>query len=223
MEAVPYREAVGSLMYLMVGTRPDIAYSVSVASRYLSNPGPKHWLGVKRIMRYLKGTIDYGLCFSFSEKVELVGFSDADWAGDLDSRKSTTGYVFTLSGGPVSWTSKRQNTVALSSTEAEYMAVTMTGREAVWLRTLLQQLGFTMSRPTLIHVDNQSCTALAQNPVHHQRTKHIDIQHHFVRELVSEKVIELKYVPTEENIADVFTKGLGKQRHHDLLTSLLSV
>ena len=205
-----YMSAVGSLMYAMIGTRPDIAWIVSQLSQHLSNPTQQHWNAVKRVMRYLKGTAALGLCFrGSSSQISLVGYSDADWAGDLDSRRSTTGYVFQLSGAAVSWSSKRQKTVALSSTEAEYMALAAATQEALWLRVLLKEMGFEQTDATVIKEDNQSCIALAKNPNKHQRTKHIDIRYHFVREQVVERSsVKIEYCSTDLMVADIATKAL---------------
>ena len=140
MSKVPYASAVGSLMYAMVCTRPDIAHAVGVVSRYMSNPGKEHWEGVKWILRYLKGTSGMALCFKKSNII-LQGFVDANLGGDLDNRKSTTGYVFTLGGTVVSWMSRLQKSVALSTTEAEYMAISEAGKEMIWLKNFLKELG----------------------------------------------------------------------------------
>ena len=213
MAKIPYRNAVGSLMYAMVGTRPDIAAAVSAVSRFMSNPGPAHWTAVKRILRYLKGTADWALTLG-CEPLQLTGYCDADWGGDHDQRKSTTGYAFSLGSGSIVWSSKRQPTVALSSTEAEYMAMSNAAREAVWLRSLLRELGYEQATSTvLLHSDNQGSIKLAHNPVNHSRTKHIDVQHHFIRELVEQEVVQLQYCPSHVNVADVLTKALPREKH----------
>ena len=171
-----YQSAVGSLMYAMLGTRPDIAYAVSVVSRYGSNPNESHWKAVKRIFRYLRDTVQYHLVFRGDLK-PLTGYTDADWAGDQDTRRSTSGYVFDVGSAAISWSSKRQPTVALSTCEAEYIGQTQATKEAVWLRSLLNQLnpGDQATRSVVIYCDNQGAMALAKNPQFHARTKHIDI------------------------------------------------
>ena len=215
-------------MYLMIGTRPDLAAAVSIVSQFAANPSQTHLQAAKRILRYLKGTTNYTLCLGMNRNHNqdqaqarepagpyLYGYSDADWGGDISTRKSTSGYVFFISGSIVSWASKKQSTVALSSKEAEYMALTQATKEAIWFRRLLQELGFQSQKsaaPTLIYEDNQSCIALAKNPVHHARTKHIDIQHHFIREKVESCEIRLEYVPTEEMVADALAKALPRPR-----------
>jgi hypothetical protein len=219
MEKVPYRNAVGSLIYLVTGTRPDLAVATSTVAKFCENPGPAHWTAVKRILRYLKGTSDWGLLFN-PKNDTLVGYSDADWAGDPDSRRSTTGYLFTIGGVPVSWKSKKQATVALSTAEAEYMALATAAQEVSWLRKFLVNFGLDQNEATVIFEDNQGCIALAKNPVSHERTKHIDIRYHFIRELIEAKMIDLQYLPTEEMLADLLTKGMARDRHLELCRKL---
>jgi hypothetical protein len=152
--------------------------------------------------------------------MELTGFSDADWAGDLDSRRSTTGFLFKFGDFPVCWKSKRQPTVALSTAEAEYMSLASAGQTAIWFRQLLADLGFRQDKATVIFEDNQGCIAMAKNPVSHERTKHIDIKYHFIRELVSNETIKVEYLSTEEMEADILTKSLSRDRHHMLCKRL---
>lgn len=207
-----YQRAVGLLMYAMLGTRPDIAYAVSVVSRFSANPTTDHWLAVQRILRYLRGTLDLELAFS-GDLGPLVGYSDADWAGDVGTRRSTSGYVFGIGTGPISWSSKRQSAVSLSTCEAEYIGQTQATKEAVWLRNLLAQLADMEERDiptTIIYGDNQGAIALAKNPKFHGRSKHIDIQHHYVREKVEDGTVGLKYIETSKQIADGLTKPLSK-------------
>lgn len=203
-----YQAAVGSLLYLSVASRPDIAYAVSCAARYTAKPISMHWALVKRILRYLRGTLDLGLRYTGinAEGEFLTAFCDADWAGDLDERKSTSGYVMMLSNGAVSWRSKKQTVIALSTAEAEYVALSAATQEVNWMRKLLDGLGESCPGPTTIHEDNQSAMAIAANPGSHHRTKHIDIKFHYVRHAVQENVIKLKYCPTSEMTADVLTK-----------------
>ena len=208
-----YQSVVGSLMYLSVCTRPDIAYAVGTLARFSSKPGKSHWMAVKRVLRYLKGTANDGILFRGGERKNLVGYSDADWAGDRQDRKSTSGYLFQIAGGPISWRSKKkQGSVALSTAEAEYVALSSAAQETVWLRKLISELKNPPECPTVILEDNQSAIAMAKNPQFHGRSKHIDIKHHFIRERVSEKEIDLTYCPTDEMVADMLTKGLNKQQ-----------
>jgi hypothetical protein len=206
-----YRNIVGKWMYAMVSTRPDLAYAVGYASRFLHAPNSQHLIMVDRIARYIQGTKNFALQYkSDSNNFKLIGYCDADWAGDKFDRKSTSGYIFFLSGGPISWNSKKQATVALSSTEAEYISITQATKEAIWLRLLLKNLGFEQKDPTIIYVDNQSAISLSKNPVYHSRTKHIDIQHHFIREKIESKEIQLLYCSSKEQLADICTKPLSK-------------
>ena len=209
-----FRQIIGSLMYLMIGTRPDLAAAVSIISQYASNPTDEHLRAAKRVLRYLRGTSNYKLRLGLGseskdqvQNLRLSGYSDANWGNDVETRRSTSGYVFYLNDGLISWSSKKQGTVALSTTEAEYMALAHTTKEAMWLRTLLSELGFDQGT-TIVYEDNQSCIAMAKNPVHHARSKHIDIQHHFVREKVESGDIEVVYLPTEDMVADALTKPL---------------
>jgi len=207
-----YQSAVGSLMYAMLGTRPDIAYAVSVVSRFAAKPTQAHKATVTRIFRYLRKTVDYVLVFK-GPLIALTGYSDSDWAGDHDTRKSTSGYVFNVGSAVISWSSKLQSTVALSSCEAEYIGQTNATKEAIWLRRLLNEIQLEAAneaQATIIYCDNQGAIALAKNPQFHARTKHIDIQHHFVRDKVSEGAVELQYIETENQVADGLTKPLDK-------------
>jgi hypothetical protein len=212
MKNVPYRNAVGALIYLVTGTRPDISVAVGEVSKFLENPGQQHWIAVKRIMRYLKHTEDWGLHYGNQNNI-LRGYCDADWGGDLDNRRSTTGYVFFLGKSLVCWKSKRQPTVARSTSEAEYMSLASGSANAVWLRCVLEELGFSQTKATIIFEDNQGCKAIAEGSSDHERTKHIDIRYHATRELVENKTIEIIYCPTQDMIADILTKSLTLERH----------
>ena len=203
-----YQSAVGSLLYLSVATRPDIAFAVSNIAKFASYPTNMHWTAVKRIMRYLRGTYNLGLLYSRQDSGTCVGYSDSDWGGDLDDRKSTSGYLFLIGGGSVSWRSKKQSSVALSTAEAEYIALASAGQEAAWMRVLIAELcGHPMKELTVLE-DNQSAIQMTKNPQFHGRTKHIDIKFHFIRELVSNGIVKLTYCPTGDMIADMLTKGL---------------
>jgi hypothetical protein len=206
-----YMSLVGSLIYLSVISRPDIAYAVSKAGQKMSNPSETDWIAAKRILRYLKGDNKSGPTYSINGSEELLGFVDSDWAGDINSRKSTSGYVFILGGAAISWSSKRQQTVALSSTEAEYMAASSAAQEAIYLRALLKDLGCVQERPTKILQDNQGAIAMAKDVISSRRTKHIDIRYHFIRERIRNGDIHLEYEPTETMLADCLTKPVSKQ------------
>jgi len=214
MQKVPYRELLGSLIFAFQGTRPDIGSAITSLARFAENPAKVHWIALKRVLRYLKRTINYKLRFSRNENSGLLGFCDADWAGDAISRRSTTGYVFTLQGGAVSWASKKQTTVALSSTEAEYIAVAAACQEAVWLRQLLKDINPTSStETTVLHCDNQSTIKLAHSSAYHARSKHIDTKLHFIREKILGKEIKLEFLCSKEMPADYLTKGVFNQKN----------
>ena len=218
-----YKKIVGKVMYAMIGTRPDIAFAVSFLGRFAAKPTTLHMAMAKRLLAYLnaypKGTIHYPYT---DGKVHLEGYADADWGGDK-TRRSTGGYTFLLNGAPISWSSKRQETVAISTMQAEYIAATAACKEAVYLRALLADLGHPQQYPTRIHEDNQAAIALAKNPVQHARSKHIDIQHHWIRECISEQRVHIQHVATADQIADLFTKGLDRKRHHTLTACLLQL
>ena len=174
----------------------------------------------KRILRYLKGTIDFGLYYSVSDDCKLVGYSDSDWAGDSDDRKSTTGFVFFLGDTAFTWMSKKQPIVTLSTCEAEYVAATKCVSHAIWLRNLLKELNMSQVEPTEIRVDNKSAIALAKNPVFHDRSKHIDTRYHYIRECVASSEVQLKFVKSRDQIADIFTKPLKTEDFIRLRRSL---
>ena len=213
MRDKPYRETVGSANYMAIGTRPDISYVVSVLSRYLDNPGPDHWAAVKHLFAYLSGTANYELVFGLEEH-SLLGYTDADGSMHED-RKAISGYAFIINGGAVSWSSKRQDIIALSTTEAEYVAATHAVKEALWLRTLISEVMGDITGPTTLYSDNQGAIALAKDHQYHARTKHIDIRFHFIRWIVEEGKISLIYCPTDEMVADAMTKALpsAKVKH----------
>ena len=215
-EQVPYRQAVGSLMFLATVTRPDISHAVGVASRYLNNPKTVHWNAVKRIIKYLIGTQDYGIEFDKNKDRNLCGFTDSDYASDTETRWSTSVYVFKLCNGPITWASRRQPTVTLSTTEAKYVAASQATKEALWLQKLLLDIKEEVTKPTVLNIDNQSSIKLIRNPEFHNRTKHIDVQYHFVREKFEAGDIVPVYVNTKEQQADIFTKALPRNRFQDL-------
>ena len=216
-----FKSLVGSLRYLTC-TRPDILFGVGLVSRYMEAPTMTHLKAAKRILRYIKGTFDYGLLYSCSNNSKLVGYCDSDWAGDMDDRKSTTGYVFFMGDTAFAWSSKKQPIVTLSTCEAEYVAATSCVCQAIWLRNLLKELHLPQEESTEIFIDNKSALALAKNPVFYDPSKHIDIRFHFIREYVTKKEVELKFVKSQDQIADIFTKPL-KEDVFCKLRSLLGV
>ena len=204
MKNVPYASTVGSLMYAMICTRPDIAHAVGVVSRFMSKPGEEHWRAVKWILRYLQNTLDIGLCFT-QEAVVLEGYCDSDLGGDLDTSRSTSGYIFCIGGTTVSWRSKLQGHVSLSTTEAEYVAATEATKEKIWLENLLTKLGF-VQKKSVLHCDSQSAIYLAKNPKFHSKSKHIRHKYHFIRELIEKGELELRKISGDQNAADMLTK-----------------
>ena len=221
--SAPFREAVGALMHLTTATRPDIAYAVGYVSRFMENPQEDHWIAVKRIFRYLQGTKTHGICYKTSDKINFRGYSDADWAGDLADRKSTSGYVFMLQGAPVSWGSKKQSSVSLSTSEAEYIALSLAIQEGKWIHRLLCEImkAVDEDEPELkILEDNQSCIKMTKNPVNHGRAKHIDIKYHHIRDEVKRGEVKLEYCETTVMLADIMTKGLHGPRHKEMTATL---
>lgn len=212
----PFKELLGCLQYLTLMSRPDITIAVSILSQFQSMPGDEHWVGLKRILRYLHGTKTYRLVYSREKDDEpLKGYADADFANDIEERKSNSGNVFLVYGNIVSWKSKRQQIVTLSSTEAELVSLCEAGKEGVWISNLLQEVGIS-SIPFTIYEDNIPCIRISEEPREHQRTKHIDVRYMYVRNLIHEKKIVLEYIRSEDQIADMFTKPLMKSRFNKM-------
>ncbi|KAH9801407.1 hypothetical protein KPL71_001014 [Citrus sinensis] len=209
MRRVPYAEAVGSLMYAMLCTRPDICFAVGMVSRYQSNPGPEHWTAVKHIMKYLKRTKNYMLVYSGDELIP-VGYTDSDFMSDKDSRKSTSGYVFTLGSGAISWRSVKQSCIADSTTEAEYVAASEAAKEAVWLRKFLQDLEVVpaVTAPLKLFCDNSGAVAQSKEPRNHKKQKHIERKYHLIRDIVQRGDVEVTQIASQQNLADPFTKAI---------------
>ncbi|XP_037825713.1 secreted RxLR effector protein 161-like [Lucilia sericata] len=202
-------------MYLTQCTRPDICHAVSYLSRLNNNPSQEHWNAVKRVFRYLKETKHSKLCYRQDGNNELIAYSDADWANDVDERKSITGYVVILQSGAISWSSKKQQRVALSSTEEEYMAMSAVTQEVVCLRELFYELVPDIpNKPTHILCDNRSAIALSSSNVYRARSKHIDVHHHFLREKKNAKQVEYFAIKTDEMIADSLTKATTAPKHN---------
>lgn len=208
----PCRQAIGCLMYLMICTRPDLSISVNLLSRYMTKNNLELWRCIKRIFRYLKGTINLRLTYNRTEYNDIItGFVDSDWGGDLIDRKSTTGFLFKLYDNcTITWNTRRQATVATSSTEAEYMALYEAVKEAMWLKSLSFSIDMKLPGPIILWEDNMGCINIANNPSSHKRSKHIDIKYHFSRERVETKDICVSYIPTDEQVADIMTKPLDR-------------
>ncbi|KAH9719925.1 hypothetical protein KPL70_005931 [Citrus sinensis] len=199
-----------------------VLYVVGLVSRYMENPKTTHFKAAKRIIRYIKGTTNFGLLYSFSNDYKLVGYSDSDWGGDVDDQKSTTGFVFFMGDTAFTWMSKKQPIVTLSTCEVEYVAATSSVCHAIWLRNLPNELGLPQEKPTEIYVDNKSAIVISKNPVFHDRSKHIDTRYHFIRECIARKEVQIKYVKSQDQAADIFTKPL-KQEDFVKFKSLLCV
>eukprot|EP00253_Pinus_taeda_P022241 PITA_22241 len=211
VDATLDRQLVGKFLYL-THTRPDLSFAVGLVARFLQNPRESHWKAAKRILRYVRGTIQFGIHYSAKATPLLVGFTDSDWAGAPDDRKSTAGYVFTLGSGPITWACKKQAAISLSSAEAEYRGAVEASKEALWLRQILSELGFEQQHPTTLWCDNQSAIQLCKDPVQHQRSKHIELHMHFIRKLIHDHVLEVQYCSTDDQVADIFTKALTEAK-----------
>lgn len=204
-----YRSMIGKLQYV-VHTRLDIALPVGIVARFLAKPREYHMMAIKRIMRYLKGTEDYGLWHKFGANLDLKVFTDADWVENFDDKKSTSGGAFFLGKRLVSWIRKKKNCTSQSTAEAEYVATTVNCSNIIWFKQLLEVMKVEIKELVIMFCDNTSATNISKNPVMHSKTKHIAIKYHFFRELVQDKEIRLEYVHTKEQIADIFTKPLPK-------------
>ncbi|KAJ4727992.1 Retrovirus-related Pol polyprotein from transposon TNT 1-94 [Melia azedarach] len=202
-----YRSLIGGLQYVTL-TRPDIAFAVNKLSQFLASPTLSHWQACKRLLRYLQATSDLGLQFVSTNRHKLTAFCDADWGCDLDDRKSIGAYCVYLGDNLISWSSKKQQVVARSNTESEYRALASTATELAWLQSLLLELHLPIISPPIVWCDNLSAASLAQNPVFHSRTKHIELDVHYVRDQVLAKALEVRYVPSSEQVADGLTKPL---------------
>jgi hypothetical protein len=211
MKSVPYREALGKLLYLSIATRPDISYAVGVLCRFSENPGREHWSALKRVIRYLKGTKDFKLTYGPEQATDdpFVTHSDADLGGNVDNSRSTAGFVISVGGGAVLWSSRLQRHTSLSSTESEYTTASATGCEIIWMREFLDEIGYDISSPSILFVDNNSAVQVAKNPEHQSTMKHVNRSYHWIREKVTDGEIKVVHIPGADNPADIFTKPLG--------------
>lgn len=210
-----YRRNIGCLRYLL-HTRPDLSFCVGVLSRYMQSPRQSHGVALKQILRYLQGTLKHGLSFRRYTSTKLVGFSDSSHNVDEDDGRSTTGHIFYYSDSPITWCSTKQETVTLSSCEAEFMAATEAAKQAIWLRELLEEIVGEKNEKVTILIDNKSAIALTKNPVFHGRSKHIHRRYHFIRECVEKDLINVKHVPGVEQRADILTKALGRLKFKEM-------
>ena len=230
MRNIPYWEAVGSFMYAVIVIWPDIAYAVSYLARFMSNPGHAHWEAVKRVIRYLKGTKDVKLilgrggALAWEEAdrqswLGVEGYSDTD-GNSQEHRHTISGYAFCIHGGDVSWNSRKQAIISLSTTESEYITMTHAAKEAIWIRMFQGEVLRPLSKPMLLYCNNQLAIAVAKDDQFHARTKHMDIRYHFIREAITQNIIEVRYCPTQHMIADIFTKALPVKTFEQFRTLL---
>jgi len=219
MKGVPYAEAVGSVLWPVVVSRPDAAYAVGVLSQFIQNPGQAHWEGLKQVIKYLGSTKDYWLTFRGHSKKLTKGYCDADWAGQKYCH-SILGYLFNFRCGAVLWSSKKQHIIVLSSTEAEYISQTHAAKEAIWIRTFVNEIRGVKDDPITINCDNQGAITLAKDNKYYSRTKHIDLCYHFIRKAVEDWKILVNYIPTEQNLSDVLTKALARPKFEQFIDML---
>jgi len=210
MSQVPYLSAVGSLQYLAMMTRPDIAHSVAYLARFNANPGPEHWKALKHLFRYVKGTVDHKLTYhgNIASDELFLTYTDASHGDCVDTGRSTAGYVTMMAGAAVGWYSKLQTIVALSTTEAEYMAAVEAGKEIAWMRNILAEFGYGVQQASTLKMDNQSAITVSKNPEHHGRMKHLDLRLYWLRDKVEHGMITPDFIPTADMIADCLTKSV---------------
>ena len=214
-----YRKIVGKLNFLS-HTRPDLSFSVQTLSQFMHQPRMHHVQALNHVLRYVSHTMGQGIILNATDNLILTTYSDSDWASCPNTRRSVTGYILLLGESPVSWKSKKQSTISKSSSEAEYRAMASASSETTWLVSLLTELGVTNLKPVTLYCDNQSAIHIGNNPVFHERTKHIEIDCHFTREKVLEGLIQLTYTPSTEQLADIMTKALGSLQHDKLKSKL---
>jgi len=222
MQDKPYREVLGSIMYAQIATRPDLSYAVASLSRFSTNPGKPHWQALMHVLQYVKATLHYKIRYGGNEYTSFTphGYVDSDYAACTDTRRSISGHVFLQAGGPTAWGSKYQPTVATSTTEAEYMAMSRAVQQLQWMYSSLADIDFPQPRPAQLSADNSGAISLTENTKNNARVKHIDIRHHYLRECVETGDLHVNYIPTTENIADLLTKALPRPAHHKFCLAL---
>ena len=207
-------------MWGQLATCPDLSFAVSLLSRFQGNPSIEHWKALMHVVGYVKNTLDFGLTYSRDADLFPHAFVDADYGGCRDTRRSTSGYVFIMAGSPVTWSSKRQPTVTLSTVEAEYVAMSRCTQQMVWMQSWLDEVAIERTGPSFIRGDSKGAIALMKNTKDHAKIKHIDIRHHYIRELVQSGSIVFEQTPSADNLADLFTKPLPRDQHHRILQAL---
>jgi hypothetical protein len=221
MVGKPYRVLLGSVMWAQLVTRPDLSFAVSILSRFQTNPGIEHWRALLHVMGYIRNTLDLGLTFSRDAgDIAPIGYVDADYGGCQDTRRSTSGQVFVMAGAPVSWASKRQATVALSTVEAEYISLTRAAQQPKWMYAWMSEAELEQPLPGVLYCDNRSAVDLTKTTKSHSKVKHIDIRHHFIRELIHEGTLKVESIRGDANPSDLFTKPLPRQAHEAYLAEL---
>lgn len=220
MEDKPYRRVLGSVMWAQIATRPDLSFAVSLLARFQSNPGPAHWQALMHVIGYIRSTLDFGITYSKGESIQPAGYVDADYGGCRDTKRSTSGYIFMMAGGPVSWSSKRQATVALSTVEAEYVSLTRAAQQMKWMYSWMEEVGLPQEKPGILKGDNRGAVALTKNTRNHAKVKHIDIREHYIRELVHAGDLSVEFIRGNANPADLFTKPLPRDAHYRYLSEL---
>ena len=220
MKNIPYREALGSLMWMQVATQPDLSFSVNLLARFAHNPGKAHWNALKHVLGYIKGTLNHGIMYRAGTTLNPVGYVDSNFAGCKNTRRSTEGNIFVVAGGPVSWETKRQDTVALSTVEAEFMAFSRATTQALWLLKFFEEIGLPAARPITIYANNNGAISISTNNKNHRHTKHIDVRHHFVKERTEADDISFKYIPSSQNMANFLTKPLLRNALQNTIIAL---
>ena len=209
---LPGTPALAPSVYLYIGTRPDLSFAIQYLSRYQANPGRTHWDAALHVLRYLKGTVDLKITYSASTPLTPVGYADADLGGCLDTGRSTSGYVFVACGGPICWSSKRQQRISTSTTEAEYKALCHAGQTALWIDNFLSEIGIEIDRPLTIYTDNKGALDISKHATQHRKTRHFKLDSFWLREVVQEEELILKLIPSGMNLADVFTKVVTRDQ-----------
>ena len=220
MKDKPYRPILGTVMWGQLATRPDLSFTVSLLARFQSNPGKEHWNALMHVVGYIKNTLNLGITYSRDYDLSPYAFVDSDYGGCKDTRRSTSGYIFMMAGGAVSWSSKRQATVALSTVEAEYVAMARCAQQMVWMHGWLREVDIEFQTPGILKGDNRGAIALTKNTKDHGKVKHIDIRHHYIRELLKAGTIATEHVSSSDNLTDLFTKPLARDHHHRFIEAL---